>query len=356
MAQPGQVVRGGRGRECRQAQYEMLLRCSQRKDLREWNEWRTAHADEPVVLEGADLKGAFLERVNFQGARLMGARFSRARLRGAAFVCADLRDAALWAARLQDCQLRGADLRGASLSAANLSSAGFYETDLRDANFRNALVDGGTLIWTDKVSDRTLFEGVGLDSARVEPALRERLRYNIRRKRWGEWYGHRRFTWRRLVQLFWWSSNYGASARKVMAVLFGVALAFATLYYSAGRSGEPSGGLVTGLFACDGVPVPPWVVPLRAVYFSIVTMTTLGFGDIRANPQSLLGHVLLTVQILVGYGLLGALVTRLAVLFTGCGPPFRTGPEIEEAERMRPQRRSCEAEASCQAEDEPQPE
>jgi len=58
----------------------------------------------------------------------------------------------------------------------------------------------------------------------------------------------------------------------------------------------------------------------HALYFSVVTMTTLGFGDIAANPDSWGGQTLLMLQVILGYVLLGALVTRFAVLFTACGP------------------------------------
>jgi len=70
--------------------------------------------------------------------------------------------------------------------------------------------------------------------------------------------------------------------------------------------------------------VSGWLVPLRSVYFSIVTMTTLGFGDMYASAHSLFrgiaGHILLALQVTLGYVLLGALVTRFAVLFTAGGP------------------------------------
>jgi len=39
-----------------------------------------------------------------------------------------------------------------------------------------------------------------------------------------------------------------------------------------------------------------------------------------AYDESVLGHLLLTVQVILGYVLLGALITRLAVLFTSDGP------------------------------------
>ena len=44
-------------------------------------------------------------------------------------------------------------------------------------------------------------------------------------------------------------------------------------------------------------------------------MTTLGFGDMYAAPGSMAGHLLLTLHVILGHVLLGALVTRLSVLF-----------------------------------------
>lgn len=63
------------------------------------------------------------------------------------------------------------------------------------------------------------------------------------------------------------------------------------------------------------VALPSSLAFLRSCYFSIVTMTTLGFGDIHAAPGSIAGYLLLTTHVILGYVLLGALVTRLAVLF-----------------------------------------
>ena len=68
----------------------------------------------------------------------------------------------------------------------------------------------------------------------------------------------------------------------------------------------------------------------HAVYFSVVTMTTLGFGDIAANPDSWIGQTLLMVQVILGYVLLGALITRFAVLFTAGGPAGKFADEKKE--------------------------
>ena len=63
-------------------------------------------------------------------------------------------------------------------------------------------------------------------------------------------------------------------------------------------------------------------------------MTTLGFGDIAANPGSWQGQVALMVQVILGYVLLGALVTRFAVLFTADGPAGSYTPMGEETKEL----------------------
>jgi len=124
---------------------------------------------------------------------------------------------------------------------------------------------------------------VGLDEARVEPGLKQLLEYNVRQIRWNAWYRRKPqwlHRWRWMILPFWLVSDYGRSTVRIIVVF---------------------------LF-------------LRSLYFSVVTVTTLGFGDIAANPTDPAGHVLLMVQVILGYVLLGAIVTRLAVLFTTGGP------------------------------------
>ncbi|RME23141.1 MAG: two pore domain potassium channel family protein, partial [Deltaproteobacteria bacterium] len=50
--------------------------------------------------------------------------------------------------------------------------------------------------------------------------------------------------------------------------------------------------------------------PFSPFYFSIVTLTTLGYGDI--HPQSTAGQVLASAEALLGYVGLGGLLSILA--------------------------------------------
>ena len=127
-------------------------------------------------------------------------------------------------------------------------------------------------------------------------------------------------------------SDYGRSINRVVLSFSLLALVFAAIYYVwgcvdiylIGTKDYP--GIVSDLFVLENSheTVSRWLVPFRALYFSIVTMTTLGFGDMYANAHDFIrgffGHTILAIQVIIGYVLLGALVTRVAVLFTAGAP------------------------------------
>jgi len=52
-------------------------------------------------------------------------------------------------------------------------------------------------------------------------------------------------------------------------------------------------------------------------------MTTLGLGEMYAKNSSLLAHILLSTQVMVGYMIIGALITRFAIMFSGAGPHYK---------------------------------
>jgi hypothetical protein len=173
----------------------------------------------------------------------------------------------------------------------------------------------------------------------IDPATKQLLEYNERRKNWWEWCRkHTRLKW--VVRPFWWLSDYGVSTGRIVGVFFALALVFAAIYYLGAILMPP--GVVSSLLEGKEGVIPGWLVPVRAVYFSVVTMTTLGFGDMHANCQSFWGHVLLTLQVLLGYVLLGALVTRFAVLFTAGGPAGRFAESVSKPKRKPAKNRKSE--------------
>ena len=289
-------------------------------------------------LEHANIGNAHLERANLGGANLLGAHLMEANLTGVNFDMAHLQGAFLQRANLQGAvislaHLEGADLIRANLKnarvvGANLQGAILSGTNLEGANFQYAIVDGKTLINDVEVDCDTNFEGVGLDAMRIDPGIKQLLEYNIRRKNWGKWYKEHKFL-RYIVKPFWQISDYGLSTKRIIAKFFMWAAVFALVYLFFDYAMQD--GIVNNLSQVDGQQVPWWLVPIRAFYFSVVTMTTLGFGDMYARFNSFWGHFLLTIQVLMGYMFLGALVTRFAVLFTAGGPAAKFTELTEES-------------------------
>jgi hypothetical protein len=294
-----------------QEQCEMLMRCSEKKDMSEWNKMLANNLGTDIFLEGAKFERAYLEGVNFLGAHLEGAKFVRSHLQGGDFTVAHL--------------------GGAGFQHAHLEGAELYQARIEGADFSGAIVDDSTWIWECKIDRKTDFRGVGLNMARIDSGTKQLLEYNIRRMNWEDWYKgtvkHRDFwysnfgksNWRKIVtsvregltfpiRVFWWMSDYGRSTGRIVLTFFVLAIVFALVYWM-----WPSCVMVNGKVG----DIRGFV---HALYFSVVTMTTLGFGDIAANPDSWVGQVILMVQVILGYVLLGALVTRFAVLFTAGGP------------------------------------
>lgn len=386
-----------------QKQYEMLQRCSEKQDISEWNEWREKNPFEEIQLQrvvlgnfnlkkanfrevhlegaiirgthldGADLSMAHLEGVRFWNVNLEGVKLSEAHLQGADFQESHLEGAYLGGAHLEGASLMETHLEGASLWGAHLERADFTKAHLEGAvfikahlegtdlsiaslqatNFSYAIVDSQTLIWNPEVNkwqgkpdgpSYTDFEGIGLDSVRISPGLKQLLEYNLRRSNWQSWYqfpvpsqllqgrlsyilfkikSFPGWLWRNsLVRPFWWLSDYGFSTMRIIACFFELALAFAVMYW-----------LYPGMIAGLADPQANGFLFWRALYFSIVTMTTLGFGDMHANPDSFWGHTLLMLQVLLGYLMLAALVTRLAILFMADGPAPRFTSMSKEAKQ-----------------------
>jgi hypothetical protein len=266
-------------------------------------------------LEDATLNGAHLEKAILKGAYTEGADLNNAYLA----------DANLNQAHLEWAEFGNAHIERASFEYAHLDKAEFDHAYLQGAKFNCAIfkgtilnyseVDEKTEIFMCQIDKETDFRNVSIDSIRMESGTKQLLKYNIRRMNWENWYKeHKILKWP--VRLFWQMSDYGISTPSIIGWFFGLAFGFAAIYYL-----FPS--LTANLHTTGG----RFLNMVRACYFSVVTMTTLGFGDIYANKESIMGHILLAIQVIWGYVLLGALITRLAVLFTGEGPAGKFADE-----------------------------
>lgn len=226
-------------------------------------------------------------------------------------------------------------LGGSVFANADFSSTEIRNVDIYGSNFTAITVDGATVIWDCYYDRDTNFTGVGLNSCRVEPVLMSSFQCNIRRIWWKDWYAdkldttHEYFkefvnhplkrlgrmlvgigffimTW--VVKLFWWITDYGSSTIRLILVFIATATFFATMY------------TVFPHITNDAIlnySNDHLLVFSRSVYFSVIIMTGLGFGEIAASSTIFMGHIIILIQSLIGYILLGAFLVRIGILFQG---------------------------------------
>ena len=207
-------------------------------------------------LEGSSLSMADLEKADLRGASLRGARMREAKL-----LCADLTNA---------------DLRAADMSLSDVSEATFNNADMRDARLR--LVHG--------------FESanwIGVDIRDVNFAGAYRLRRFIMDQNYIKEFRARGRLSNIIYYLWWITSDCGRSMFRWCLWIAILAVFFAWLYT---------------LVGVDYGDHPSIISPL---YYSVVTLTTLGYGDVA--PSSLAGQVVAMIEVISGYMMLGGLLS-----------------------------------------------
>ena len=247
-------------------------------------------------LSEAELLGANLQHANCEEVRLNRAGLGGANLQGVQAQGAQLEGSTLVDARLVEGNFQAANLRGARMQGADLRGADFSRADLRDADLRGAQVAGASF-------DGALMEGVrlrgvggyqraswlGIDMHRIDFngslmlrsfALDQNYLHEFRNtSRMHQW----------IYQLWFLTSDCGRSPLRWALLTTVLILGF------------------TGAIA--SVPMDygdheTWLSPL---YMSVVTMTTLGFGD--ALPASVAGQIVVMVEVMTGYLMLGGLLS-----------------------------------------------
>ncbi len=324
-------------------QYQLILKCSEKKDFTEWNKWYdntfanlTEKAFPEILLEGADLKKRYLKMANFTGANL----------RNAALDGADCQSTDFSFASLECASISYADLESARFNAARIENVRFFSSCLENASFMWCYTNTRTSFESCSYNEFTDFTGVGLDSIRIDPKLKIGLKDNIRRFNWKKWLNSgsnlSKFGKNITARPFWFITDYGSSTSRIIISFLLFAFIFGLIYFLFEIEAIPgSKGIVANLNTTtyaipDNSINGNLYILIRSMYFSIVTMTTLGFGDMYAlnSPTiwGVLGCLFLSLQVIIGYVLLGALITRLGILFLDDGPAldYKTGYRIED--------------------------
>ena len=278
-------------------------------------------------LSGADFYGSDLTEANLKMANLKGADFSEAtfsgaelykvNLSGAFLTGAELSNTYLAEANLQNADLRGCRLRNVNLTEADLTSADLSESDLEGVNFSNANITGANLSNSNLAqsnlkgleygsfhSMRGHYLGIrGLDSCYGNPIFirdakdqdyLDTVEHNIELTP-----SPRKRSYKRLMFLAWKQIDYGRSLVKPFIYALILATLFGFIYF---LDIVLEWGLIDYSSSAQS-----WFSPF---YYSIVTYTTLGFGDI--TPQHWIGEIIVVAEVVLGYTTLGLLLSILA--------------------------------------------
>ena len=279
--------------------------------------WHDRDADK----EGPEVKQRLEERAH-NGESMEGFQLRFAHLEGVKLYSndgLDLSKANLFRARLQGASLYNINLQGADLLKADLSGANLNESRMRGANILSAVLQGARLervdwgdICVQEREARQLKKAGKRDEAlvRFEEAeevyrsLRQaydsagrferaghffRMEMTMRRMLMPPWSVGR--VWSKIVDLF---CAYGESPPRVIGFSLLINLVCAVAYFVMGIK-SPQGPLRLDLHAGFSANVEAY---LNCVYYSIVTFTTLGYGDITPTAGVLRG--LAAVQAFTG--------------------------------------------------------
>ncbi len=296
-----------------------------------------------IDLSGEDLSGLDLSRYDFSGATLSETNLSNSNLSWTCMVETSLHKANLdrcemmgsdfSSADLNECSIKNSGLGGVNLSGASfihsdLSDTSFSKSDLSNADFRAANLANANLtetIMANATFIRANLVNADLKSSDVKEAsfeladLRQARLLDIKNFKKARWIGadirnidlkgaylinryvndenylhefRTRSKYHEIIYILWWlTSDCGRSLFRWSIFVFLIVFLFGFLY------------------SIVGVDFGQYKTPFSPYYFSIVTLTTLGYGDVL--PQTVGGQILTVLEAILGYIGLGGLLTIL---------------------------------------------
>ncbi len=245
-------------------------------------------------LAGADLSDSCLEGVQAEGtgfgmASMQRVRFFGAEMDHATFSKSDLSDSDLRCAKLRQARLHESDLTRVDLSRADLTGANLEGADVQGADFMDAILCAARL------SGLTHYESahwIGVDIRDIHFTGAYLMRRFVLDQNFLEEFRTRGRLASLTYQLWWITSDCGRSLFRWGLWTAAIVLFFAWLYT---------------LVGIDYGSHPTLLSPL---YYSVVTLTTLGYGDVV--PKTATAQILAMFEVITGYIMLGGLLSIFA--------------------------------------------
>lgn len=320
-----------RGRVCCwRPVYKDSNRCIWHADL-EHKSIRELEIDKPLPgerLDGANFRGLSLYGVSFfSDCVLVGADFTNTDIRNTDFSGADLRkssladstanNASFAGANMEDTIITDTDLRGADLTDARLDQATLSSSRIdQDTTFGDEVIYESDLRETDHAAERRdLLEAATRTYRTLEDLAQENTFY-------GQASGYyrkskdirRQYNWTSenyvsafLAELSRWFTGYGNRPLRVIYTSLGVILLWGFLYPAVGALRHTNQSVVYTLTTGGSLSLEYIIhVIIKSVFFSAVTFTTLGYGNIY--PVGTSGEYLASIEALLGSVLMALLV------------------------------------------------
>lgn len=219
-------------------------------------------------------------------ANLSNAEFSSTKLRNADILYSDFSHSIL-----DECNFYGANLTLSDFSNSRLEGADFRNAWISDVSFQDS--DLGYI----KYNRRTDFHNI--DIASVKGSSNPIFVSYVRRKHYLKHFKSQNLG-NKIVYYLWLAiSDCGQSFLRWSAVSAVICLMFGLIYTN-----------FPGSFSIANDRSP---TVFTFYYYSVVTFTTLGFGDIV--PKNLWAEIAVTTEVITGYVMLGGLISIFATKF-----------------------------------------
>ncbi len=277
--------------------YASLTRCDLKATSLSYSNCHKA-GFEQAVLDECEFIGSDLTYASLNECSAKHCGFGGADLSYVSMINADLSEATLSRSKLVHADLRASNLKKARLSEADLSHSIFTRAVLTKSDLKHSVVNGTNFELADMQGARLLAIKEFKKASWIGADIREldlRGAYMVRRYIADENYlfeFQKTSKFHHTIYLIWWAtSDCGRSLFRWFVWLFIATMIFAAIY---------------SFVDIDFGRYPTWFSP---IYFSFVTLTTLGYGD--AVPGSLTAQIFVTLQAISGYMGLGGLLSIL---------------------------------------------
>lgn len=231
-----------------------------------------------ALLESVGLGSATVSETQF-----FNARFIHASLTNAQFVDCDFRCSDFYKARIADAKLHSCDFTQSKMEECNMSDTSVAHSLFNDVSLMGSIIRG--------IHDYTSAKWIGTDIRNINFAGAYHLRRHIQDENYIFEFKNRSSIHKVYYSIWAFTSDCGRSLMRWMILIL-IQIAFFTYIYT--------------IVDVDYGKYESTISPL---YYSIATMTTLGYGDVV--PASGAAQMIASLQVVFGYIMLGGLLSIL---------------------------------------------